>query len=47
MESSWQDLFIDMVAHTFIFENYQIMLLPCFTFILKAVVPKQGLFVVL
>jgi len=35
MESSWQDLFIDLVVHKFIFKNNQTMLSPWFTFITK------------
>jgi len=35
MESSRQDLFIDMVVDRFIIKNYQITLSLCFTFIIK------------
>jgi len=33
MKNSRRDLFIDMVAKRFIFNNNQITLFPCFTFI--------------
>ena len=32
MESSWRDLFIDMVVDGCIFKNNQITLSPCFAF---------------
>jgi len=48
MKSSQRDLFIDMVVDTcrFIFNNNQITLSPCFTFIPKTGVglPKTGFF---
>jgi len=37
MESSWRDLFIDVVVDRFILKNNQITLSPYFTFI-----PKRG-----
>jgi len=44
MESSRQDLFIDMVVERFIFKNDQTTLSPCSTFIPKTGVglPKTG-----
>ena len=38
MQSSRQDLFIDMAVDRFIFKNNRVTLCPCFTFI-----PKTGL----
>jgi len=45
IESSWRDLFIDMVIDMFIFKNNQITLSPCFTvtFNTCAELPKTGL----
>jgi len=44
MESSRQDLFIDMIVDWFIFKNNLITLSPCFTFLPKTGIglPKTG-----